>query len=66
MDATKRFAMSQHGMRMTLFQLFSAGTITQSESKHRLTRGGRKQHLPGGLRGMSQRQYRKRVRQGVK
>jgi len=44
---------------------FAAAMPTISESRHKMTRGGSTKHLPGGRRGMSQRQRRKRIRQGI-
>jgi len=43
----------------------SAHMPTPSQSRHAATRGGGRTHLPGGRRGMSQRQRRKRIRQGI-
>lgn len=65
MDTALRFRLLQSAAALTLFGIEQAFQPTQSQSKYRTTRGGGRKHLPGGLRGMSQRQRRKRIRQGV-
>jgi hypothetical protein len=47
------------------FMLMGVFSANQTESKLASTRGGTIKYLPGGLRGMSQRQRRKRIRQGI-
>ena len=65
-EQKRRVSFYQWGLSLAIQNCdFGWGLSDKERSEKAMKAGANRKHLPGGIRGMSQRQRRKRIRQGV-